>query len=35
MTPEEYEVEREYYCAHWEDYTKGCYTPLWKQAASK
>ena len=33
MTPEEYEIEREYYCEHWDDYRKGNYKPLWKQKA--
>lgn len=31
MTPEEYEIERTYFIEHWDDYTKGKYTPLWKQ----
>lgn len=31
MQPEEYDVEREYLAKHWEDFTKGKYTPLWKQ----
>ena len=31
MTPEEYDVEREYFDEHYEDYTKGNYEPLWKQ----
>lgn len=35
MTPEEYDVEREYWINHWEDYTKGKYVPLWKQKEKK
>ena len=35
MTPEEYEVERTYFIEHWDDYTKGKYTPLWKQNQSE
>ncbi len=31
MTPEEYDRERTYFIEHWDDYTKGKYTPLWKQ----
>ncbi len=34
MTPEEYEIERTYFIEHWDDYTKGNYTPLWKQNKS-
>lgn len=35
MTPEEYEVEREYYFQHWDDYKIGKYIPLWKQKAGR
>ena len=31
MTPEEYDVEREYLANNWDDFTKGKYKPLWKQ----
>lgn len=31
MQPDEYDREREYLIKHWEDYTRGQYTPLWKQ----
>ena len=31
MLPDEYEIEREYFYNHWEDYTNGKYFPLWKQ----
>ena len=31
MNPEEYDRERMYFVEHWDDYTKGKYTPLWKQ----
>lgn len=31
MTPEEYDLEREYWINHWDDYTNGKYIPLWKQ----
>lgn len=31
MTPEEYEEERTYLGKHWEEYTHGSYTPLWRQ----
>ena len=31
MQPEEYEEERNYFLSHYEDYTNGKYTPLWKQ----
>ncbi|MBR5157566.1 MAG: hypothetical protein IKW59_07350 [Clostridia bacterium] len=31
MQPEEYDIEREYFYKHWDDYTKGKYVPLWKQ----
>lgn len=30
MTPEEYDIEREYFYTHWEEYTRGEYTPLWR-----
>lgn len=33
MTPEEYDREREYFYTHWDEYTVGKYTPLWKQKA--
>ncbi len=33
MTPEEYEVERDYYGAHFGDLVvEGKYIPLWKQS---
>jgi len=35
MQPDEYDVEREYFYNHWEDYTHGRYTPLWKQKQQK
>ena len=35
MTPEEYEQEREYFYAHWDDYTMGRYVPLWKQSGGE
>lgn len=31
MSPEEYDMEREYFHRHWEEYTRGEYVPLWKQ----
>lgn len=31
MSPEEYEIERDYFNAHLEDFYKGIYVPLWKQ----
>ncbi len=31
MSPEEYEIERDYFNAHIEDFYKGIYVPLWKQ----
>ena len=31
MTPEEYDIEREYFYSHWGEYTRGQYVPLWKQ----
>ena len=31
MTPEEYDIEREYLANNWDDFTKGKYKPLWKQ----
>lgn len=31
MSPEEYEMEREYYYTHLEYVKKGDYKPLWKQ----
>ncbi|MBP3447201.1 MAG: hypothetical protein J6K64_08015 [Clostridia bacterium] len=31
MTPEEYEIERAHFIHNWDAYTKGKYTPLWKQ----
>ena len=31
MTPEEYDLEREYFYTHRDEYTRGQYTPLWKQ----
>jgi len=31
MTPEEYDIEREYYYKHFDDVKKGTYKPLWKQ----
>ena len=31
MQPEEYDKERAYLIEHWDDYTRGKYTPLWKQ----
>lgn len=31
MQPEEYEIEREYFDKHFEDYVNGIYSPLWKQ----
>lgn len=34
MSPEEYEVEREYFINHWEDFKQGKYVPLWKQNKS-
>lgn len=34
MQPEEYEYERIYFLQNWENYTKGEYQPLWKQADS-
>lgn len=33
MTPEEYNVEREYFNKHWDEYTNGEDLPLWKQKA--
>ena len=31
MSPEEYEIERDYFNDHLEDFYKGTYAPLWKQ----
>lgn len=31
MSPEEYEIERDYFNLHIEDWLKGEYEPLWKQ----
>jgi hypothetical protein len=31
MSPEEYDIEREYLAKHWNDYQIGKYVPLWKQ----
>lgn len=35
MQPEEYDIEREYFYNHYEDYKNGKYVPLWRQAVSK
>ena len=34
MTPEEYDIEREYYYMHLDDVRKGTYKPLWKQKST-
>ena len=34
MSPEEYEIERDYFNAHLEDFYKGIYVPLWKQKSA-
>lgn len=34
MTPEEYDIEREYYYMHLDDVRKGIYKPLWKQRST-
>ncbi len=31
MTPEEYEIERNYFNEHFIDFKKGNYIPLWQQ----
>lgn len=31
MSPEEYDIEREYLATHWNDLQTGQYTPLWQQ----
>ena len=31
MTPEEYDIEREYFYKHIEEVKEGKYVPLWKQ----
>lgn len=31
MSPEEYEIEREYLGRHWDAFMRGEYLPLWKQ----
>ena len=31
MTPEEYDLEREYLQRHWEELKDGTYLPIWKQ----
>lgn len=31
MTPEEYEIERDYFNAHLKEYYCGKYKPLWEQ----
>jgi len=35
MTPEEYEIEREYYYQNWNLVLSGKYVPLWRQKAEK
>lgn len=35
MTPEEWETEREYHIAHFQEWIDGTYQPLWKQALNK
>ena len=34
MSPEEYEIERNYFNAHLGDFYKGIYVPLWKQKSA-
>ena len=34
MTPEEYDIEREYYAKNFNSVKEGKYIPLWKQATS-
>lgn len=35
ITHEEYDMERDYFIHHYEDYKKGTYIPLWKQEGIK
>ena len=35
MTPEEYDLEREYYARNFSQVKTGTYKPLWKQAAGQ
>ena len=31
MSPEEYEIERDYFLKNWNKFREGLYVPLWKQ----